>query len=126
MEVYDEQGHVNNYVNCVLNTWPKEYETLYQGYNIYDIDSVFYNFALGEIERMESEQHDYIDMWYNKHIAEKGVKFVLKNARMKKAVGIDNIPFEVLKKSVSVRLLRILFSIFFSCMWYQKYGVKLL
>ncbi len=59
---------------------------------------------------MESEQHDDIDMWYNKDIEEKEVKFVLKKARLKKAVGIDNIPFGVLNNSVSVPLLRILFS----------------
>ncbi len=33
MQVYDEHGHVNNDVNCVLNTWSKEYENLFQGYN---------------------------------------------------------------------------------------------
>ncbi len=65
---------------------------------------------MGEIERMSSEQHDDIDMWYNKDIEEKEVKFVLKKARLKKMVGNDNIPFEVLKNSVSVLLLRILFS----------------
>ncbi len=84
MEVYDEPGHVNNDINCALNTWSKEYETLFQGYNVDDFDSVFYNFALGEIERMGSEQHDDIDMWYNKDIDEKEVKFVLKKARLKK------------------------------------------
>ncbi len=26
IEVYDEQGHVNNDVKCVLNTWSKEYD----------------------------------------------------------------------------------------------------
>ncbi len=36
MEVYDEHGHVNNDVNCVLNTWSKEYETLFQEYNVDD------------------------------------------------------------------------------------------
>ncbi len=48
-----------------------------------DFDSAFYNFALGEIERMESEQHDDIDMWYNNDIEEKEVKFMLKKARLK-------------------------------------------
>ncbi len=36
MEVYDGQGHVNKDVNYVLNTWSKEYETLFQGYNVDD------------------------------------------------------------------------------------------
>ncbi len=85
MEVYDEQGQVNNDVNCVLNTWSKEYETLFQGYNIGDFDSVFYNFALGEIERMESEQHDDIDMWYNTDIEEKELKSVLKKGQTEKS-----------------------------------------
>ncbi len=110
MEVYDEQGHVNDDVKCVLNTWSKEDETLFKGYNVDDFDSAFYNFTFGGIERMESEENDDIDMWYNKDIDEKEVKFVLKKDRLKKAVGIDNIPFEVLKNSVSVPLLRILFS----------------
>ncbi len=65
---------------------------------------------MDEIERMESDQHDDIDMWYNKDIEEKEVKFVLKKARLKKAVGINNIPFVVLMNSVPVPLLRILFS----------------
>ncbi len=85
MEVYDEQGQVNNDVNCVLNTWSKEYETLFQGYNIGDFDSVFYNFALGGIERMESEQHDDIDMWYNTDIEEKELKSVLKKGQTEKS-----------------------------------------
>ncbi len=49
MEVYDDHGHVNNDVNCVLNTWSKEYETLFKGYNVDDFDSAFYNFALGKL-----------------------------------------------------------------------------
>ncbi len=64
----------------------------------------------GEIERMESEQHDDIDMWYNKDIEEREVKFVLKKARLKKALGMNNILFELLKNSVSIPLRRILFS----------------
>jgi CYTH domain-containing protein len=99
MEVYDEHGNVKNDVNYVLNTWSKEYEILYQGYNVDEFNSTFYSFALEEIERMESEEHNDMDMWYNKDIKEDEVKFVLKKARLKKAVGIDNIPYDVLKNS---------------------------
>jgi len=110
MEVYDEHGNVKNDVNYVLNTWSKEYEILYQGYNVDEFNGAFYSFAMEEIERMESEEHNDMDMWYNKDIKEDEVKFVLKKARLKKAVGIDNIPYDVLKNSVSVTILKKLFS----------------
>ncbi len=49
MEVYDEQVHVNSEVNCVLNTWSKEYETSFQGYNVDDFNSALYNFDYSTI-----------------------------------------------------------------------------
>ncbi len=61
--------------------------TLFQGYNVDNFDSAFYNFTLGEFERMESKQHDDSDMWYNKDIEENEVTFVLKKVKLKKTCG---------------------------------------
>ncbi len=62
----------------------------------------------------------------NKDIEEKEVKFVLKKARLKKAVGIDNIPFEVLRILCLYPFSESFFQNFLSHMWYQQSGIKLL
>ncbi len=59
---------------------------------------------------MENEDFSDDQTWCNTDITETEVKFVLNNTRLRKAVGIDNIPYVVLKNSISVPLLRCLFS----------------
>ncbi len=81
-------------------------------------------FVMGENERIENE--DFVDdqAQCNTDITETEVIFVLNKARLRKAVGIDNIPYEVLKNSISMPLLRCLFSKIFRshvipALWWQ-------
>ncbi len=65
---------------------------------------------MGNKDRIENEDFGDGQAWCNTYITETEIKFVLNKARLKKAVGIDNIPYEVLKNSISVPLLKCLFS----------------
>ncbi len=93
-----------------MNEWSNQFNSLFQGYNRNDFDKPFYDFAMGEKERMENEDFGDEQAWCNTDITETEVKYVLNKVRLIKAVGIDNIPYEVLKNSISIPLLRCLFS----------------
>ncbi len=77
MEVYEEQGHVNNDVNCVLIPGQKNMRHYSRDIMLMILTVLFIFLPLGDTERMESEQHGDIDMSYNKDIEEKEVKFIL-------------------------------------------------
>ncbi len=55
---------------------------------------------------MENEEFGDNQAWHTTDITETEVNFVLNKARLRKVVGIDNIPYEVLKNSISKPLLR--------------------
>ncbi len=74
------------------------------------LTNCFYDFAMCEKERMENDTFGDDQSWCNTIITDTEVKFVLDIARLWKAVGIDNIPYEVLENYISVPLLRCLFS----------------
>ncbi len=110
VEIYDNSGEINTDTNFVLNEWSNQFNSLLQGYNRNDFDKLFYDFAMGEKERMENGDFGDDQAWCNTDITETEVKFVLNKARLRKAIGIDNISYEVLKNSISIPLLRCLFS----------------
>ncbi len=71
---------------------------------------------MGENDRLENEYFGDEQAWCNTDITETEVKFVLTKARLRKAVGINSIPYEVLKNFKDVYFARL-----FIHMLYQQY-----
>ena len=109
MEVYNEHGHVTDNVGDILSTWQSEYHQLYnfqaeQG--VFDDD--FYATCKNEIPMLE--QRNFALAGLNHAITISEVTQALRDAKLKKSVGIDNLPNEILKHDNTIQLLHVFFS----------------
>ena len=109
MQVYDESGHVTGDINKVKRRWESDFQTLYEGYNPDEFDRTFYEYAMREKDRLENINNNDNDLDINMNISENEVRKVISKAKNRKAIGIDNLPNEVLKNDVSCNLLTCLF-----------------
>lgn len=109
MEVYDNSGNITNNTKTVLNTWKDGFKDLYEGYDNNEFDTVFYDYAMSEKARLESLHTDYTEGEFNHPITLEEVSKVLTKMKNNKAVGIDNLPNEILKNHNSATLLTHLF-----------------
>ena len=106
MSVYDTQGNVVSEHNFVMNTWAKDYESLYnftlqQG----QFDDNFYEFCNENVP----ENADYLHQLDESFTVEE-VKKVINNSKKNKSVGLDNLPYEVFKGNSSFNILALLFN----------------
>ncbi len=101
MEVYDSEGNITNNTNTVLNTWKSEFNELYKGYKNSEFDTNIYEYIQAEEAKLESACITMNKGNINQIISIKEVCKVLNNMRNNKAVGIDNLPYEVLKNTES-------------------------
>lgn len=99
----------------VLNKWKGEYENLYNLPNNPNFDNEFYDNiiqAKSEYEQNATETNDMV----NADISYDEIEKLVNKAKNNKSVGIDNIPYEVLKHH---DVIMVLFQLFQS---YFKYG----
>ena len=110
MAVYNEDGTVNYNERDVLDKWRNEFHTLYNNEAAPGVfDDEFYSNIMHEKGRLESENIASGDP-----ISLHEVRKVVGKAKNKKAVGLDNIPNEVLKNDISLEFLHKLFQKIFS------------
>ena len=107
-EVYDSEGNVSSNHSTVMNKWHDDYKKLYSVANE-NVDEQFYNNITSDvIDDLKSNVQCLNGL--DHEIQEAEVKKLVKQAKDNKAVGIDSIPYEVLKNTKSVKLLTLLFN----------------
>jgi hypothetical protein len=110
-EVYDNEGCVTSHMPNVFSKWNGEFQNLFQGYDKSKFDQEFYSYCQQQKEELEScEMNEAI----NRPVQDHEVERVLKKAKCNKAVGIDNLPYEILKNPQSRTLLTHLFNKIFT------------
>ena len=120
MEVYGDRGEIVCDQDFVLNTWKKDFHSLYNSNNEgkSTLESNVLNRMLNDsIYLKELTMNDPLyepDNYLNADITLQEVKFVIKKAKLRKAVGVDNIPNEVLKNESATRILKELFQLIFN------------
>jgi hypothetical protein len=107
-EVNGENGEVITDVGMVLDKWKSDYEHLYtidQGSDKYDDDHLeFVKTSLSQGDAV-SEQAQSTDPVLNSPISVQEVEEAVVRAKLRKAVGIDDIPAEALKNPTCIKLL---------------------
>ncbi len=109
MEVYDSEGNITNNTNTVLNTWKSEFNELYKGYQNSEFDTNLYEYTQAERVRLESTCINMNEGYINQIISIEEVFKVLNKMCNNIAVGIDNLPYEILMNTESSLLLTELF-----------------
>ena len=113
METYDNFGNICDDVNFVFEKWRGEYNKLYNPSDeCENYDNEFQDFCLNELT-LEGNEEGYDDLMDSLLSAEE-VRKILTKAKCKKAVGIDNIPNEILKNEKTISLLTNLFNKIFA------------
>ena len=108
-EVYDEYNNLKTDSRSVLEKWRSEFEKLYNFEpGIGEFDDTFYRQCKAHLENLENEDSEILSQ-LNDRITIEEVKKVVHHAKSDKAVGIDNLPFEVLKNDKSYKILTALF-----------------
>ena len=93
----------------VLAKWKTEFQKLYNSEaEPGTFDDAFYTYSVHEKDRLEKE-YSALDSDFNADITVDEVMKVIGKAKSRKAVGLDNIPNEVLKNDVSIQFLHKLF-----------------
>ena len=116
MEVYNENGEVLTNEKCVLNRWKTDFENIYNNESVDDFDSAFQREALSHKRLLEDRMLDPLydsNAELNRNISFEELEKVLLKAKNGKSVGIDQIPYEILKldsvKSVLLSLFQLVF-----------------
>ena len=93
----------------VLAKWKTEFQKLYNSEaEPCTFDDAFYTYSVHEKDRLEKE-YSALHSDFNADITVDEVMKVIGKAKSRKAVGLDNIPNEVLKNDVSIQFLHKLF-----------------
>ena len=108
MEIYEAGGVVNNDVPTVLHKWKTEYENLY---NLVDSEDVYDDEFLNQCKSFVDNAGDTDENSNNisDDINNLEVQTSLIKAKIRTAIGIDNLPNEILKNPNTVDLLVVLF-----------------
>ena len=113
MEVYDNDGSIIYDTDAVLDRWKTDFEGLYNiPEGVHSFDNAFFQHAIHSKLQLEREfEND--NVFLNRDISIEEVYRVVNNAKNKKAVGLDNLPYEVFKNELSVALIHKLFKFIF-------------
>ena len=110
--VYGDDGSIDYNEKNVFEKWKNDFSMLYNTEPLPgSFDDDFYNWA--RTEKLKLEQASAQNQHLNRDISEAEVRKALNKAKAGKAVGIDNIPNEVMKNSSTILLLKTLFSSIF-------------
>ena len=115
MEVYDDNGDVSDDTNVVLRKWCDDYEHLFNFQSAPgDFDDDFYNSCKEQLPLLEEQCASIATDGLNSVIGLSEVEAALRHAKLRKAIGIDNLPNEILKNANTVNLLHALFDAIFN------------
>ena len=110
--VYGEAGSIDYNEKNVFEKWKNDFSTLYNTEPLPGtFDDDFYTWVM--TEKLQLEQTSVQNQYLNRDISEDEVRKALNKAKSGKAVGIDNIPNEVMKNSPTILLLKTLFGSIF-------------
>lgn len=116
-ETYRSDGTLTDDTDEVLSIWKEKYETLYctDNDNHENYDKAFYQEILVEKELLEhnSENDNNNDDDINIDIAYNEVRNIVMSSKNGKAIGLDNLPYEIFKNVKSITILHKLFNIIF-------------
>lgn len=125
IEIVDNEGKISNNINDVLNKWRSDYETLFtfepqEG----EFDTNFYTNIINSLADLEQTCRELNGL--NHEISESEIASVIKDAKLSKSVGLDNLPNEILKNEATIQVLTVLFRKIFAnsvipTIW--KYGI---
>ena len=107
MEVYNEQNIVDRNVRNVLEKWRTDFKSVYS-YTPRD-DEFDENFYIETSEALSATNFEELD-GLNHGISYLEVQRVVRQASNNKAIGLDNLPYEVFKNNQSQELLTCLFN----------------
>ena len=116
MEIYGQNGELLTDENIVLETWKTDFEKLYNNDGNNDFNTDFHREALSHKLILEDRMLDplYIsNPEINHNITISEIERLVMNAKNGKSVGIDNIPYEVLKFPSVIQVLHSLFQLIF-------------
>ncbi len=114
-EVYDSTGNISTDKEFILNHWKSEYNKLYNNISG-DYDDMFRENILNMKDHKERSMQDPLynaNINLNRPISLDEVKKVVSKAKNGKAVGMDNIPNEILKCQPIIGALHALFQLCF-------------
>ena len=110
MEVYNDARQIESDLDIVLDKWKDDYYSLFgsRTINTGEYDSEFYDYVLTQLQILENIENE--DNELNSVISINEVNNVVKISINNKAVGIDNIPYEIMKNQTSFELLTLMFN----------------
>lgn len=109
LEIYRDDGSISYNLKEVLQKWQLEFETLYNpSANVLHSSTAFYTHICRELELLQNNESRFPNL--NENISLGEVKKSLRAAKKNKAIGIDNIPNEIIKNEKSAILLQMLFN----------------
>ena len=121
METYDVDGQVTGEMDQVLKRWKDDFASLFKNNGIYD--EPFLQSVKDKVQKFESEMENFVprnNVEYgsmNDDITGDEVRAAILKAKIGKAMGVDNIPAEVLKSGPVYLFLIKLFNLCF------RYGI---
>ena len=116
MEVYNENGEILTDEQSVLNCWKTDFETIYNNDSFDSFNSEFQREALSHKRLLEDRMLDPLyesNAELNRNISFSEIEKVLLKAKNGKSVGIDQIPYEILKVDSLKPVLLSLFQLVF-------------
>ena len=114
MEVYTENGQISYEADVVLDKWADCYSSLYSQYDENTFDDNFYEQCMHDFRNLQTESSLGNNPELNKNIVYSEVNQCVQLAKNNKAVGLDNLPYEIFKNKTSIDLLTKLFNLIFS------------
>ena len=102
-------GEISIDKNVILAKWKSDFENLYQ-FESKDFNDVFKDEKLSELNKVWDAPELTLDI--NAPIMYEEVKCAVESTKVRKAVGLDNIPNELLKNE---NVMKLLHSLFYTC-----------
>ena len=113
--MYDNDNNLNSNEDVVFKKWSEDFQTLYDNSSVInEFDEQFYENIVREKDFLEGHTLDPLyeeNLFLNRIISLEEVESVVMAAKSGKSVGIDKIPYEVLKFPVVISLLHSLFNL---------------
>ena len=116
MEVYDEDGNIVTDLPKVLHKWKNEFQSLYNFQpEPGQFDDNFYDECIRNFT--SNTESGYQETFYfhelDDDISLEEVRRVINSTKLRKSVGIDNLPYEIFKDHRSDSMLTLLFNKFY-------------
>ncbi len=120
-EVYDDNNEITTEPRFVLNKWKTEFQNLYTFSPLAGVyDDNFYDECVDDLSDIELNGPVLFNMDHDINVLE--VRKVIGKSKQNKAIGIDNLPYELFKNGKSDDILTCLFNKIYNtglipCVW---------